>query len=125
MTTPYQARRLLDAWIGVGPPLDERPPRPEVKDWVRVGLNDWCRLRAENEALTAQRDDALEDLAAERVAHDADVVELGDHRDTLRGMLRQAQCERNRLRAELQERAKFSAGVGRAPCSCTPRGGEK
>lgn len=109
---------------------EERPSRGEIKAWDLLVLNERRELHnrvealtKENEALTAQRDGLIEDLAAERSAHDADVAGLGDRRDTLRGMLRQAQCERDRLRAELQAHVAWASS--RAPAPHTPGGGEK
>ena len=115
---------LLRAWTKGE--HDERPTRGDIKEWGATTLAELDRVDAlvrERSAELAraceERDETLDALAAERAAHDADVVQLGDERDAARResdrylrdaaeatdraeqlgrKLRAAHCERDRAR---------------------------
>jgi chromosome segregation ATPase len=137
-----------------------RPSRGEIKAWVTMlvelvrdlhnrlnaatlAAQDAAGLRRELEAVAAQRDDALEDLVAERRAHDADVARLRERvrmadedrtrrtRERDQALDRIAQLEEDyratnvawqQAEAELRAERK-GRGVGRASCSHPAQGG--
>ena len=99
--------RLLRTWIKGE--HDQKPPRGDIKEWVKTTLAELDRVDGLVRELTAElaraceeRDETLDALAAEREAHDADVVQLGDERDELRRVLVNLGEDRDYLRRKLR-----------------------